>query len=71
MWFSNAMNRPEAEQALRGKLPGTYIVRNSSELPHFVVTYINESGSIEHALIHNLGTYKGSSEIFSISRVCF
>ena len=48
-WLTLAMSRHDAEIALGGANPGTYVVRDSSSCPgDYVISLVSSSGSVEH-----------------------
>lgn len=54
-WFHKQVTRAMAQEMLKGKEEGSYIVRPSSQRGSYAMSWVkNDSGEISHSLIHGL-----------------
>jgi SH2 domain. len=58
-WFCKKVNRDIAQNLLKGKEAGTFLIRPSSRQGCYAMSYVLDSGDIRHDLIYDL--YPGFS----------
>jgi len=64
-WFHGNINTDEAEELLRGQLPGTFLIRFSSQIGCFATSFVDYEGNVCKSLIKRvLGgfTFESSSD---------
>jgi hypothetical protein len=64
-WFEGDYSSPEAQEALSGQKPGTFLVRFSSQAGSYAVSFVTRDGLITHSLIEHDGVPNGGYRIIN------
>lgn len=62
-WFEGDFSSSETQECLTGCQPGTFLVRFSSQVGSYAVSFINAEGNISHSLIEHEGISGGGYKI--------
>jgi len=64
-WFEGDYSSPEAQEALSGHKAATFIVRFSSQVGAYAVSFVTRDGQITHSLIEHEGVNGGGYRIIN------
>jgi len=62
-WFEGDFSSQETQEVLHGHKPGTFLVRFSSQVGAFAVSFVGVDGSISHSLIEHEGVINNGYRI--------
>jgi len=64
-WFEGDFSAAETQEVLAGHKPGTFLVRFSSQVGAFAVSFVGTDGQISHSLIEHEGVPNNGYRIFN------